>query len=249
MEAATYNTPVSVPRVYWSGAAPLGGRAELTGDDAHRLRHVLRLSPGDALALFDGRGHEWAGRVSSVTKQAVEISALEAIEPVAESRVPVTLAVGVLKGDQMDAVVRDATMLGVACIVPMRTAHVTVPAKAWQRGAAVERWQRVAIASATQCRRAVVPDVRPVTDYEACLRDPAALRLICVEPGVARRTGDWTSVAAPASVQLLIGPEGGWSEAEVDQAVAAGAFTVSLGPWTLRAETAPIVALTLVSAA
>ena len=239
---------MSVPRVYWSGAAPLDGRVELTGDDAHRLRHVLRLSPGDALALFDGRGREWAGRVSSMTKQAVEISALKAIEPVAESRVPVTLAVGVLKGDQMDAVVRDATMLGVVAIVPMRTAHVTVPPKAWQSGAAVERWQRVAIASATQCRRAVVPDVRPVTDYEACLREPAALRLICVEPDVARRTDEWTSVAAPASVQLLIGPEGGWSETEVEQAVAAGAFTVSLGPRTLRAETAPIVALTLVSA-
>src|SRR5688572_21322568 len=161
MEAATYNTPVSVPRVYWSGAAPLGGRAELTGDDAHRLRHVLRLAPGDAVALFDGRGHEWAGRVSAVTKHAVEISALKAIEPVAEARVPITLAVGVLKGDQMDAVVRDATMLGVAAIVPLRTSHVTVPPKAWQSGAAVERWQRVAIASATQCRRAVVPDVRP----------------------------------------------------------------------------------------
>ena len=240
---------MSVPRVYWPGATPLDGRVELTGDDAHRLRQVLRLSPGDALALFDGRGHEWAGHVSSVTKQAVEVSALEAVESVAESRVPVTLAIGVLKGDQMDAVVRDATMLGVAAIVPLRTAHVTVPPRAWQSGGAVERWQRVAIASATQCRRAVVPDVRPVTDYETCLREPVALRLICVEPGVAMPPGNWTSVAAPASVHVLIGPEGGWSDAEVQQALAAGAFAVSLGPRTLRAETAPIVALTLVSAA
>ena len=210
---------------------------------------MLRLSPGDALALFDGRGHEWAGRVSSVTKQAVEVSALEAIEPVAESRVPVTLGVAVLKGDQMDAVVRDATMLGAASIVPLRTSHVTVPPKAWQSGAAVERWQRVAIASAAQCRRAVVPVVQPVTDYEACLREPTGLRLICVEPGVGPPAGNWTAVAAPASIQLLIGPEGGWSEAEVQQAMTAGAQVLSLGPRTLRAETAPIVALTLVSAA
>lgn len=221
----------------------------MSGDDAHRLRQVLRVAPGDALALFDGRGHEWAGHVAAVTKQAVQVSALEAIEPVAEARVPVTLAVGVLKGDQMDAVVRDATMLGVAAIVPLRTSHVTVPPKAWQSGAAVERWQRVAIASATQCRRAVVPDVRPVTDYKALLREPAALRLICVEPGVATPAGTWPSLAPPASVQLLIGPEGGWSDAEVEQALAAGALAVSLGPRTLRAETAPIVALTLVSAA
>ena len=206
------------------------------------------MAPGDALALFDGRGHEWAGHVSSVSKHAVQVSALEAVDPVAEARVPVTLAVGVLKGDQMDAVVRDATMLGAAAIVPLRTSHVTVPPKAWQSGAAVERWQRVAIASATQCRRAVVPEVRPVTDYDVLLREPAAVRLICVEPGVAARTDDWKVLAAPASVQLLIGPEGGWADGEVQQALAAGALALSLGPRTLRAETAPVVALTLVSA-
>ena len=241
---------MAVPRVYWSGAAPSAdGNVELTGDDAHRLRQVLRLAISDTLALFDGRGHEWVGHVSAVTKHSVQVSALKPIEPVAEARVPVTLAVGVLKGDQMDAVVRDATMLGVAGIVPLRTSHVTVPPKAWQSGAAVERWQRVAIASATQCRRAVVPDVRTVTDYETCLREPAGLRLICVEPGVAPPAGEWRSRAAPSSVQLLIGPEGGWAEAEVQQALASGAVAISLGPRTLRAETAPIVALTLVSAA
>ena len=131
---------------------------------------MLRLSEGDALALFDGRGHEWVGLVTAATRQAVEVSGLEAIGAVPEARVPVTLAAGVLKGDQMDAAVRDATMLGVTAIVPLRTSRVTVTPKAWQSGAARKRWQRVAVASATQCRRAVVPDVRPVTDFEACLR-------------------------------------------------------------------------------
>lgn len=221
----------------------------ITGDTSHRLRDVLRLAPGDAVALFDGRGHEWIGQVSAVTRQSVHITGLEAMAPIAEARVPVTLAVGVLKGDQMDAVVRDATMLGVAAIVPMRTAHVTVPQKAWQSGAARERWQRVAIASATQCRRAVVPEVRPVTDLDTCLREPASLRLICVEPGLMTHGSAWDTEQPPASVQLLIGPEGGWSGHEVEQALAAGARAMTLGPRTLRAETAPVVALTMVSAA
>jgi len=235
---------VSHPRVYWPGAEPLNGRVELTGDEAHRLRHVLRLVPGEALALFDGAGREWLGQVSAVTKQAVSVSGLTPITPVAEATVPVSLACGVLKGDQMDAVVRDATMLGVVRIVPMRTAHVTVPPRAWQSGAAGERWQRVAAASAAQCRRAVVPDISAVRDFNECLREPAALRVICVEPDGASPEGDWRSSPAPASVQLLIGPEGGWSHAEVTQAVAAGARVMTLGPRTLRAETAPIVALT-----
>ena len=240
---------VSVPRLYWPNTSPIDGRATLTGDDAHRLRQVLRLKPGDAIALFDGRGREWAGQIAGVTKAAVEVASLESIEPVAEARVPVTLAFGVLKGEQMDAVVRDATMLGVAALAPLRTAHVTVPPKAWQSGAARERWQRVAIASATQCRRAVVPGVEAVTDFEACLREPAPLRLICVEPALAKPASDWSSAPAPASVQLLVGPEGGWIGEEVTLAVKTGAVPISLGPRTLRAETAPLVALTLVSAA
>ena len=239
---------MSIPRVYW----PLGlhaGGVELTGDEAHRLRHVLRVASGDAVSVFDGRGHEWEGRVGAVTRQGVAVVDLRPITPIPEARVPMTLAIGVLKGDQMDAVVRDATMLGVSSIRPLRTTHVTVPPRAWQSGAARERWQRVAVASATQCRRAVVPEVFPVADLEVCLREPAGLRLMCVEPALGEQAADWRPAAPPVSALVLIGPEGGWSAAEVDQAVAAGARLVSLGPRTLRAETAPIVALTLVSSA
>lgn len=221
---------------------------ELTGDEAHRLRHVLRLGPGDGVALFDGRGHEWMGRVKTVAKHSVSIEDLAPCTPVAEARVPVSLACAVLKGDQMDSVVRDATMLGVARIAPMRTAHVTVPPRAWQSGAAQDRWQRVAVASATQCRRAVVPDVSAVRDFSECLRDDAALRLICVEPAFGTPTRPWTPGEAPSSVQLLIGPEGGWSDAELGEAFSAGAFAMTLGPRTLRAETAPIVALSQLAA-
>ena len=240
---------VSAPRLYCPNLRVSDSRVSVTGDDAHRLRQVLRLEPGAAIRLFDGRGHEWVGRIATVSKHAVEVSELETIDPVSEPRVRVTLACGVLKGDQMDAVVRDATMMGVAAIVPLRTAHVTVPPRAWQSGAARDRWQRVAIASATQCRRAVVPEVKPVTDYEAALREPADQRLICVEPGVPAAAGKWEPGPAPASLQLLIGPEGGWAEDEVARALAAGARALSLGPRTLRAETAPIVALTIVAAA
>lgn len=248
-----YNGPVSLPRVYWPAGEPCAGGAELTGDAAHHLRQVLRVTPGDVVGLFDGRGHEWVGQIATVSKPCVRVTDLRPITPVAEARVPVTLALGVLKGDQMDAVVRDATMLGVAAIVPLHTAHVTVPPKAWQSGAARDRWQRVAIASATQCRRAVVPAVHQVVEFGSSLREPFGLRLICVEPALADAgggqpgAGDWRSGEPPSSVQVLIGPEGGWTAGEVAQAIAAGARPLSLGPRTLRAETTPTVALTLVS--
>lgn len=243
---------MSIPRVYWPDCA--GDAAiEVTGDAAHHLRQVLRVAPGDAVGLFDGRGHEWAGQVESVSKQSVRVTGLAQITSIAEARVPVTLAIGVLKGDQMDAVVRDVTMLGVAAIVPLQTAHVTVPPKAWQSGAARDRWQRVAVASAAQCRRATVPDVRAVTTFEHSLREPTALRLICVEPALADAAagaagGSWRSGEPPASVQILIGPEGGWSSAEIAQAFAVGARPMHLGPRTLRAEATPTVALAVMSA-
>lgn len=235
--------------MYWPPGVPHDGAAELVGDDAHRLRQVLRLTVGDVVNLFDGRGHEWTGRVESVSRQAVHVGALETVTPVAEARVPVSLVVGVLKGDQMDAVVRDATMLGVAEIMPVQTTHVTVPERAWKSGAAVDRWQRVAIASATQCRRAVVPIVRPVAIFAEALRAPADLRLMCVEPRLAAADEAWQAAPSPSSVSVMVGPEGGWSADEVQQAREAGARLVNLGPRTLRAETAPLVALTLVAAA
>ncbi len=247
--AGAVHCRVSTPRVYWPVDAPPSGDVVLSGDEAHRLRHVLRVAPGDAVSLFDGRGHEWAGRVGTVTRQGVAVVDLQPTAPIPEARIPITLGVGVLNGDQMDAVVRDATMIGVAAIQPLRTAHVTVTPKAWQSGAARERWQRVAIASATQCRRAVVPEVLPVADLDACLRAPAALRLMCAEPALGTPVADWRPAAPPESVLVLIGPEGGWAGVEVEQAVAAGARFLSLGPRTLRAETAPVVALTLVLSA
>lgn len=199
--------------------------------------------------MFDGRGREWVGTVHVVTKQQVTVGSVTTVEPIQEATVPVTLVIGVLKGDQMDAVVRDATMLGVAAIVPLQSAHVAVPPRAWKSGAARERWQRVAVASAAQCRRAVVPEIESVTSLSDVLAREADARLLCVEPSLlGTAETDWRVASRPRSVQLLVGPEGGWAPAEVAQARQAGARLVQLGPRTLRAETAPIVALTLVSA-
>ena len=158
-----------VPRFH----APLArrGLAEvpLPEDEAHHLRHVLRLRVGDAAVVFDGLGHEWRARVSRVDKRGVLMALEEPNVPIAEPPVKVTLGIGVLKGDQMDAVVRDATMLGVSAIVPFVSEHVSVPAKGRPRGAAIERWHRVAVSSAKQCRRAVVPRIDAVMPLDQLL--------------------------------------------------------------------------------
>jgi 16S rRNA (uracil1498-N3)-methyltransferase len=202
---------------------------------------VLRLSTGNEVGVFDGRGREWVGRVAAANKNVVEIELIGESTPIPEPPVRVTLGVGLLKGDQMDVVVRDATMLGVAEIAPIVTDHAAVSARAVR----ADRWRRVAVASAKQCRRAVVPKVRSAATLNEILtgtRD--SQQLICLEPGATGiEATPLTALARPSTVLLLVGPEGGWSAAEIATAREAGAQAISLGPRTLRAEAAPAVAL------
>lgn len=237
---------MSPPRFLAPTLEPGASSVTLPRDEAHHLRHVLRLGAGADVRVFDGAGREWAGRVAAAGKPGVVIEIAGALAPLAEPPVHVTLCAGLLKGDQMDAVVRDATMLGVAAIVPMSSAHVSVPRQAWRAGAVVTRWQRIAEASARQCGRAVVPVVAPVTPFEAAVAGAGTdVMVMCVEPALAVETAarDWT--VPPARARLLVGPEGGWSTAEVEDAGRRGARPLALGPRTLRAETAPVVALSV----
>jgi len=237
---------VACPRFFAPGVDVASALVTLPPDEAHHLTHVLRLGVGADVVVFNGRGAEWAGRVLSVGRREVRVECLSSLTPLAEPPVDVTVAVGVLKADQMDAVVRDATMLGAWAIVPMTTDHVAVPARA--RIAATARWHRVAVASAKQCRRSVVPTIDPLTPFgDLVARETFDLKLICVEPGHRAADRGWVATAGAARPQtalLLVGPEGGWSEAEADWATRLGVRPFHLGPRTLRAEAAPTVSLT-----
>ncbi|MCC7008330.1 MAG: 16S rRNA (uracil(1498)-N(3))-methyltransferase [Acidobacteria bacterium] len=231
-------------RLYVPEAAP--PIVSLPAGEAHHVTRVLRLQPGDPVLVFDGRGREWAGHLASVARGGASVALEAERAAVAEPPVTVTLGSGLLKGDRMDAVVRDATALGVSAIVPVVSSHVALPPRAREQRS-VERWQRVAIAAAKQCGRAVVPSIEPPVELAALVRRTVAdaRRVICcVEP--ARGGGaPLATTDRPSSALLLTGPEGGWSEEEVEQCRGVGATLLDLGPRTLRAELAPTVALSL----
>jgi 16S rRNA (uracil1498-N3)-methyltransferase len=215
----------------------------LPPDEAHHLVRVLRLRPGDGVGLFDGVGGEWLGIVLTLEPE-VTVEVVDETAPAAEPPVRVTLGIGLLKGGQMDTVVRDATMLGTFAIVPLTTSHVSITRRAWRSDASARRWKRVAVASARQCRRAVVPAVAPAMSFERVFEDVQAdVTLMCVEPSRARAPSAHGSGPRPESALALVGPEGGWSREEVDYALARGARLFSLGPRTLRAEAVPTVLL------
>lgn len=234
-------------RVYMPDVTEGATRVEVRGDEAHHLSRVVRARVGESVGVFDGRGREWRAHVAEVTRQGVTLEIEAQVAPLPEPPVRVTLAIGVLKGDQMDAVVRDATVMGVTHIVPVVTDHVVVSSRAWRDEGALSRWQRVAVAAAKQSQRALVPTIAGVTPLADLLAAQAAdLVLVCVEPSAGSPVdATWSRLSRPLSVLLLVGPEGGWSVAEVTSLGARGAHAVSLGPRTLRAEAAPAVALTV----
>jgi 16S rRNA (uracil1498-N3)-methyltransferase len=215
----------------------------LPEDEAQHLVRVLRLSVGDRIRVFNGRGDEWWATVDEAGKRGVSARLHEPSRAASEARVPITLAVAVLKGDKMDAIVRDAVMLGVTAVVPLVTARSEIARAAVERGDRIARWHRIAVSSAKQCGRAVVPDVRPVARLDDVLRDgPSCVML--VEPSASGAARPLRNVPAMDRATLLVGPEGGWAPDEVAAAVDRQAVLLTLGPRTLRADAVPIVALT-----
>jgi 16S rRNA (uracil1498-N3)-methyltransferase len=225
-----------------------GELVELPPEEAHHLMHVLRLREGDEIAVFDGRGAEWHARVERADRRGAQVRLLDRLAPPAEPRVSLTLAQAILKGDKMDAVVRDATMLGVAAVQPLLTRRTIVRAATARSDAARQRWRRVAIASAKQCRRAVVPELLPVEVFEDWVK-VVTNGIILVEPGTAAGRGhslaggQSQSGGAVHRATIIIGPEGGWEAAEIEAALRTGCKALTLGQLTLRAEAAPIVAI------
>jgi 16S rRNA (uracil1498-N3)-methyltransferase len=234
----------------------------------------LRLGVGDTVAVFDGRGREFLAQVALAAKRQVRVQLLSRLEPASEPVVAITLVQAVLKADKMDDVVRDAVMLGVTAIQPIVTRRSETTVAALMRGARVERWQRVALASVKQSRRAVLPEVRMPLTLETYLGDPpAALRLMLVEPAAAGNVdrtrwhgqGDEASEAAeageeaepvrtlsflqgqrpPHDAAVLVGPEGGWTHDECAAAERNGVQLVTLGQRTLRADAVPIAAISV----
>ncbi|MGH9144435.1 MAG: 16S rRNA (uracil(1498)-N(3))-methyltransferase [Vicinamibacterales bacterium] len=221
----------------------------LPRDEAEHLTRVLRLGVGDTVAVFDGRGHEFLGRVASAIRRDVRVQIVSRLEPAAESTVALTLAQAVLKGDKMDDVIRDAVMLGVAAIQPIVTRRSETTVAALLKGSRVERWRRVALASAKQSRRAVLPEIRMPLALETALGEPpATLRVMMVEPGTTASVGAISvlrKAPAPSDAVMFIGPEGGWAAEEWSAAETHGVRLLSLGPRTLRADAVPIAAISV----
>jgi 16S rRNA (uracil1498-N3)-methyltransferase len=222
---------------------------DLPREEAEHLTRVLRLGAGDTVTVFDGRGRECLARIVSAGRTSARVQILSRVDPAAEPAVALTLAQAVLKGDKMDDIVRDAVMLGVTAIQPIVTQRSEVTVAALMRGARVDRWKRVALASVKQSRRAVVPEIRMPLTLETLLGEPKpALSIMLVEPAAAAGVEPIAALRtepAPPDASVMVGPEGGWAEAEWMAAREHGVRLITLGHRTLRADAVPVAAISV----
>lgn len=239
-----------LPRFYAPNLDPELASVMLPPDEARHLTRVLRLGAGAEVSVFDGRGADYRAVVEAAVRETASLRILERLPSAPSPAVRVTVVQAVLKGDSMDAAVRDATMLGAEAIVPVLTAHTDVKPSFARRPETLDRWRRVALASVKQCRRATLPVIHETRELEQWIAaPPSGLRLMCVEPsaeGAARTLSSLRGELRGDTVTVLLGPEGGWSPGEIAAAVAAGCVPVTLGPLTLRADAMAVAALVAV---
>ncbi len=243
---------MTLPRFHVPDLDPSHGTVTLSPEESHHLARVLRLSGSDPVVVFDGRGRQFAGRVDRADRHRATVTLVNELANAPDHATPIALVHAILKGDKMDEVVRDATMAGASRIVPIVAERSQVRLSSLIRGRVDERWRRVAIASAKQCGQSRLPEIDPPRSFESWLETPTpGVRLLLVEPGGADSGASTLQTvltgARPALVSCVIGPEGGWSGEERERAVAAGCRAVTLGPMTLRADAAGLVALSVVS--
>ncbi len=216
----------------------------LTPEQQHYLGHVLRLGQGDHFIAMDGQGQAWVAELQDELGQA---RLLQPTVTTPELPIPVNLCIALLKNNALEPVIHQATELGVTTIYPLIT-HRSLPAPSLQK---LHRWQRIAQEAAEQSQRLYVPRIAPPQAWsEVCLL-PAATseKLFCsLEPQTLAMTTQLNPRISTASeIWLAIGPEGGWTEAEMQTAAQAHWNSVSLGQRTLRAMTAAIVGLGLIA--
>lgn len=240
---------------FYSGPEGVAGSVlVLPPDESRHLSQVLRLKPGDEALLFDGHGNEYLCKVLDTGKQGAKVEVLKRTDHSLESPLSLTLGQALAKGDKLDLIVQKATELGVTAIVPLITERADVRLSNEQAERRVERWRRISLESLKQCGRSKLVEIGSPASLGEFLgqvrpgtSEPGdAVKLVCNERGgVSIRDALAGAVGRP-SVTILVGPEGGWDDNELELLEREGCGFVTLGPRILRMETAAIVALALI---
>lgn len=231
------------PRIFTAQALAAHSSIDLEEAPSHHLAKVLRMQAGRELILFNGRGGEYSASITAISKKAVSVQLRDFIDEDRQSPLQLELAIGVSRGERMDWVLQKATELGATKITPLLTERTEVKLNNERSDKKLEHWQQIIISACEQCQRNLLPELsKPIPIDEWLVQCNAELKFV-----LHHRDNQGLPASQNISrVALLIGPEGGLSESEIEQACKQHFSPLTLGPRVLRTETAPLAAISLV---
>jgi 16S rRNA (uracil1498-N3)-methyltransferase len=234
-----------IPRIFTDQPLSSGANLALTGSAARHLSSALRMSVGQEITLFNGRGGEFAATLTSTAKSQVDVSIGDCREIDRESPLRLHLAIAVSRGERMDWIVQKATELGVTEITPLFSERTEVKLNGDRLEKKLRHWQQVSISACEQCQRNIVPIINNALTLDQWLSqadgDSEQLKLVLHH----RSDKTLAQHQTPKSVCLLVGPEGGLSDNEISRAMGKGFAALTLGPRVMRTETAPLAAISI----
>jgi len=233
-------------RYFVSPEQMMGNQIRFQGDDLHHIAKVMRSNPGDQVIVSDGTGRDFLARLSIVSKDEVIAEVIDEIRESRELPVHITLAQGLAKGEKMDLIVQKATELGVTEIIPFTSSRTIVKLDDKKEKNRITRWRKIAKEAAEQSHRSRIPKISEVISFKELLQYGTQVdcALIAYEQEQQFNFPQLLSRHANGcNILVTIGPEGGFSEEEIDLAIEYGFSPVSLGKRILRTETAGLVAL------
>jgi 16S rRNA (uracil1498-N3)-methyltransferase len=234
---------MSIARIYQ--ATPISTQTTLRLDEkaSHHVARVLRSKINDSLTLFNGQGGEYFAKIIKIDKKYVTLDVIEFVEREAESPLELYLAQGVSRGEKMDYTIQKAVELGVKKIIPLLTERSTVKLDAERREKRLQHWQAIIIAACEQSGRNTVPEIVLPQALENGLRSCEADFHFVLTPRASKPLAT-LSIHDKQRVVLLVGPEGGLTDEEIDYAKMNKFLPLCLGPRILRTETAAVAAIT-----
>jgi len=239
---------VPMPRFFVDKSNVTADSVNITGDDVNHIKRVLRLRLGEIITVNDLDGTDYQVKLESFDEESIYGSIISSCPNTTESMLDITLFQGLPKSDKMDLIIQKSVELGVKKIVPVLTERTIVKISGEKDARnKVVRWQRIALEAAKQCNRGFIPQVVAPVDFDEALKmaAEAELGIIPYEKEEEARMKSHLK-SGIRTVAVMIGPEGGFSEGEVQRAIDAGIKPVTLGPRILRTETAGIVALSII---
>lgn len=230
------------PRIYTQQALSADSTLALDESASHHLARVLRFQVGHTLTLFNGDGSEYAAIICAIDKRNVTVNIQTSKFIERESPLAIHLGIAISKGDRMDLVIQKAVELGVTTITPLLSERVEVRLQGERADKKLQHWNGIVIAACEQCMRNRIPQLNPITSLHDWINQVDAEQKFVLHHRSETSLGEITK---PKSVALLIGPEGGLSDAEITAAERKEFSPLRLGPRVFRTETAPLAALAI----